>query len=81
MAELSLATQTMFAELLQRCLDAEFDALYSERGRFARVRSGRRLYWHYRTTVKGKRQQRYVGPVSDKSIIDRVNRFAEIKLT
>ena len=27
MADLSLASQTMVAELLQRCLDAEFDAL------------------------------------------------------
>ena len=34
MVDLSLASQTMFAELLQRCLDAEFDALYNERGRF-----------------------------------------------
>ena len=30
MADLSLASQTMFAELLQRCLDAEFDALYND---------------------------------------------------
>jgi len=79
MAELSLAAQTMFAELLQRCLDAEFDTMYGERGRFVRVRSRRRMYWHYRTTREGKRQQLYVGPVADKSITDRVNRFAEIK--
>jgi hypothetical protein len=79
MTELSLASQTMFAELLQRCLDAEFDNTYSERGRFVRVRSRGRLYWHYRTTVKGKRQQLYVGPYADSSITDRVNRFAEIK--
>ena len=46
MADLSLASQTMVAKLLQRCLDAEFDALYSERGRFVRVRSRGRLYWH-----------------------------------
>jgi len=79
MAEFSLAAQTMFAELLQRCLDAEFDTLYGEQGRFVRVRSRGRLYWHYRATVKGKREQLYVGPVADKSITDRVNRFAEIK--
>jgi hypothetical protein len=78
-AELSLASQTMFAELLQRCLDAEFDSLYNERGRFVRVRSRGRQYWHYRTTVGGKRHQVYVGPHADKSITDRVNRFAEIK--
>ena len=29
---ITLATQTMFAEPQQRCLDAEFDELYDERG-------------------------------------------------
>ena len=79
MADVSLASQTMFAELLQRCLDAEFDTLYSERGRFVRVRSRGRLYWHFRSTVDGERRQIYVGPVTDASITDRVNRFADIK--
>jgi hypothetical protein len=78
-ADLSLASQTMFAELLQRCLDAEFDDLYDERGRFVRVRSRGRLYWHYRKTQAGKRVQQYVGPYADKSITDRVKRFADIK--
>ena len=78
-ADLSLASQTMFAELLQRCLDAEFDDLYDERGRFVRVRSRGRLYWHFRRTAGGKREQIYVGPYADRSITDRVNRFANIK--
>jgi hypothetical protein len=69
----------MFAELTQRCLDAEFDATYSERGRFVRVRSRGRLYWHFRDTVDGARRQLYVGPVADTVITDRVKRFAEIK--
>jgi hypothetical protein len=69
----------MFAELLQRSLDAEFDDTYGEKGRFVRVRSRGRLYWHYRTTIKGKRRQIYVGPCADASITDRVERFAEIK--
>ena len=30
--EIDLATQTMFAELLQRALDAEFDAEFAEKG-------------------------------------------------
>jgi hypothetical protein len=77
--EISLASQTMFAELLQRCLDAEFDEHYDERGRFVRVRSRGHLYWHYRKTENGKRTQTYVGPYADKSITDRVKRFADIK--
>ncbi len=79
MEEISLATQTTFAELLQRCLDAEFDETYSERGRFVRVRSGGKTYWHFRVTEDGKRKQIYVGPYADKSITDRVQRFESIK--
>ena len=79
MDEISLATQTTFAELLQRCLDAEFDETYNERGRFVRVRSRGKTYWHFRVTEDGKRKQIYVGPYADKSITDRVERFESIK--
>jgi hypothetical protein len=44
MEEMDLATQTMFAELLQRTLDAEFDAEFSEKGSFKRKKSKGRLY-------------------------------------
>ncbi|CAN5210634.1 hypothetical protein BH10PSE6_BH10PSE6_11490 [soil metagenome] len=46
MTEIDLATQTMFAELLQRAQDAEFDAEFPEKGSFTRKRSKGRLYWH-----------------------------------
>ncbi len=77
--EISLASQTMFAELLQRALDAEFDEMYSEKGNFVRVRSKGRMYWQFRIGAGKKRKQIYVGPVADKSITDRVERFADIK--
>ena len=76
---ITLATQTMFAELLQRCLDAEFDELYDERGTFRRKLSKGRMYWHHQRKIAGKVVSTYVGPVTDKSITDRVKRFAEIK--
>jgi len=79
MDEISLATQTTFAELLQRCLDAEFDETYSERGRFVRVRSRGKTYWHFRIAENGQRRQIYVGPYADASITDRVQRFGGIK--
>jgi hypothetical protein len=42
MQEITLATQTTFAELLQRSLAAEFDDTYRERGQFKRrLRKGR----------------------------------------
>jgi hypothetical protein len=68
----------MFAELLQRCLDAEFDELYDECGSFTRKRVKGRMYWYHQRKIGGKVVASYVGPVTDKSITDRVKRFAEI---
>jgi hypothetical protein len=79
MKEIDLATQTMFAELLQRSLDAEFDSAFHERGTFRRKKSKGRFYWHHQQRVGDKVISRYVGPVTDKSITDRVKRFADIK--
>lgn len=79
MHDLSLASQTLFAELLQRCLDAEFDDMYDERGTFRKKRSKGRLYWHHQQKIHGRVVSKYVGPVTDKSISDRVQRFADIK--
>jgi hypothetical protein len=80
MQEIDLATQTMFAELLQRSLDAEFDEQYDERGgTFRKKLSKGRMYWHHQRRVDGKVVSKYVGPVTDKSISDRVKRFADIK--
>lgn len=79
MSDIALATQTMFAELLQRCLDAEFDEQYHERGNFRRRKKGNRYYWYFQWDADGRKHERYVGPVIDKSITDRVKRFESIK--
>lgn len=79
MAEISLATQTVFAELTQRCLDAEFDEQYDERGSFLRRRRKGLLYWYYVRDVDGAKRETYVGPVRDGAINDRVKRFEDIK--
>jgi hypothetical protein len=79
METVSLAAQTMFSELLTRCLDAEFDETYDERGSFVRKRSKGRMYWHHQRRAEGKIIGLYVGPVTDKSITDRVKRFGSIK--
>ena len=76
MDEISVSSQSMFAELLQRCLDGEFDDAFQEQGSFVRRRRDARFYWYYRWDAGGTKQERYVGPVTDKSITDRVNRFA-----
>src|SRR5437867_4495072 len=69
----------MFAELLQRTLDAEFDAEFSEKGSFKRKKSKGRLYWHYQWRKGDKVLSKYVGPVTDSSITDRIERFDKIK--
>jgi hypothetical protein len=75
----NFATQTMFAELTQRTLDAEFDALYDERGSFSRKRIGTKEYWYYKRSKDGKKRFTYVGPIGDKAINERVKRFEDIK--
>jgi hypothetical protein len=79
MKEVDLATQTLFAELLQRSLDAEFDAEFRENGIFIRKKSKDRYYWHYQWRDGEKILNKYVGPVTDDSITDRVQRFSTLK--
>jgi hypothetical protein len=79
MADISLATQTVFAELTQRSIDAEFDEQYDERGNFLRRRRKGFLYWYYVRDEGGTKRETYVGPVRDPAINDRVKRFEGIK--
>lgn len=79
MKEIDLAAQTLFAELLQRSLDAEFDSEYGEHGGFVRKKSKNREYWHFQWREGEKIRNKYVGPVSDAAITDRVQRFSTLK--
>lgn len=79
MEEIDLAAQTLFAEVLQRSLDAEFDAEYRENGTFVRKQSKGRDYWHFQWREGEKILNKYVGPVSDPGITDRVQRFSSLK--
>ncbi len=79
MKDIDLATQSLFAELLQRSLDAEFDAEFRENGSFLRKRSKNREYWHFQWREGEAIRNKYVGPVSDAAITDRVERFATLK--
>jgi len=79
MKEIDLAAQTLFAELLQRSLDAEFDAEFGENGTFRRKRSKDRDYWHFQWRDGEAIRNKYVGPVNDAAITDRVERFATLK--
>jgi hypothetical protein len=76
---IDLATQTTFAELLQRTLDADFDEQFPERGSFRRKKSKGRFYWQFQWRDGATVKSRYVGPVTDKTITDRIARFEQSK--
>lgn len=83
--KLSLAHQTMFADLSARCLDASFEADFPENGSFVRMESRGRFYWYYSSYSpaasgsKGVRRKLYIGPVDDPATASRVEAFGSIK--
>jgi hypothetical protein len=85
MKPLSLAHQTMFADLIQKCLDAEFDQAFPENGSFSKVKGANsQLFWYYKgyragSDVENKRFSKYVGPVSDPAVTARVEQFRRVK--
>ena len=62
MAPPSLVLQTTYAELLERCAAAAFDASFAGSGAFTPKTINGRRYWYFQSTVEGVRTQRYVGP-------------------
>lgn len=62
MAPPSLVLQTTYAELLERCATAAFDASFASGGSFTHKTINSRRYWYFQSTVEGVRTQRYVGP-------------------
>jgi hypothetical protein len=80
-ARLDIAYSTLIAELLDRALDAQFDADFHEAGAFVRVSSKGREYWYYKPSTKDGRPdvRTYVGPVDDAEISKRVAAFRGYK--
>jgi hypothetical protein len=76
------ATQTVFADLNQRVLDAAFDADYPENGSFSKSTIKGREYWYYTgyDALKGAKIRKYVGPAADAAINARAEAFGRIKV-
>jgi hypothetical protein len=73
-----LALQTAYADLLDRCASADFDATFSEEGVFTpKIVRGRR-YWYFQSSVQGNRQQRYVGPETPE-LLERISRHKKAR--
>ena len=78
MKTVDLAYRTLYAELVQRSLDASFETDFSTAGNFVRVPVKGRDYWYFEETRPDK-TRRYVGPAEDPEIAKRVAAFREIK--
>ena len=77
--QIDFAYQTLFSELEQRCLDAEFDEAFPETGLFKKTVVKGRSYWYFNQRIDGKYKKRYVGPDSDPDVAKRVALFRTIK--
>jgi hypothetical protein len=71
----TLATQTLFAELQDRSLDAAFDTDFDAQGSFIKKRVKTEDYWYFQRWIDGKAQQKYVGPARDPEVTRRVETF------
>ncbi|ACI99764.1 GSU2403 family nucleotidyltransferase fold protein [Rhodospirillum centenum] len=77
--EIGLSIQTLYADLVQRGLDAQFDQDFPDDGQFLLKHRGERGYWYFQHTDGGHRRQKYVGPENDPDLARRVANFQQIK--
>lgn len=82
MHSIDQATQTIFADLNQRLMDAAFDSDFPENGSFTKSTVKGKSYWYYEgyDPVFGKKSRKYVGPVTDPSLTSRVESFGRAKI-
>jgi hypothetical protein len=78
MKTVDLPYRTMFAELVQRSLDASFETDFSATGNFVRVPVKDRDYWYFEETQPTK-TRKYVGPADDPDVSGRVAAFQSVK--
>src|SRR3546814_19779362 len=74
------AIQSMYADLVERCHDAAFDAEFDRAGNFVKRSEKGKLYWYYEPPMTdGSRPRKYVGPDSDPAVASRVEGFGRLK--
>jgi hypothetical protein len=87
MKTITLAVQTLFADLEQRTHDADFTeqfdpharTLGTEKGSFKKMKRHNKFYWYWSRREARTVTNKYVGPVTDKQISDRVAKFQDLK--
>lgn len=71
-----LVLQTTYAELLERCATAAFDAAFMASGAFTHKTINGRRYWYFQSSAEGVRTQRYVGPETPE-LLERIEHHKE----
>ncbi len=71
MADLSLAMQTAYADLLDRCAASAFESAFAEPGTFVPKTVAGRTYWYFQTATAEGRKQLYAGPETP-DLIERI---------
>lgn len=80
MRDIDLVFRTMFTELAQQTLDAQWQSDFPLEGRFVTVPVKGEDYFYFDIpTGEGKDKRSYVGPAADPEIAARVRRHREIK--
>ena len=86
MDQIGITHQTIFADLLQKCLDAAFDEEFPENGSFTHQTHNGKNYWYYLGyagssggQTKARKYTKYVGPADDPEITKRVEAFKHSK--
>ena len=77
-AEIPLAFQTAYAELLDRCASDAFNSAFSEDGVFTSKSVRGRRYWYFQSSKQGGRRQRYVGPETP-DLLERIKRHKQAR--
>lgn len=78
MEQTDIVYRTIYAELVQRSLDASFDAAFPPTGSFIRTTVKGRDYWYFEDRSSGMKR-RYVGPAEDSAISRRIEEFGRTK--
>jgi hypothetical protein len=77
-SSIPLATQTLYAELVDRAATAAFDEAFSEDGTFVPKIVRDRRYWYFQTSTSEGRGQRYVGPETP-DLLERIAHHRQTK--
>jgi hypothetical protein len=82
MKPIDQATQTVFADLNQRLIDATFDEDFPQNGSFTTSTVKGKAYWYYEgyDALTARKSRKYVGPAADEAITSRVNSFERGKV-